>query len=82
MALLVPATAQPGTPGVLGWNRCKRDRVWRKLVVHWFAAERQNGNSGLDHSRPFVNYIHRLLFALGPYHFDEFALPWIQRNIA
>jgi hypothetical protein len=47
MALLVPATAQPGTPGVLGWNRCKKDRVWRKLLVYWFAAERQNGNSGL-----------------------------------
>jgi hypothetical protein len=34
------------TPGLWDGNRCKKDRKQRQMGVYWFAAERQNGNSG------------------------------------
>jgi hypothetical protein len=45
---LVWETAQPGTIGFWRWNGCKKDRERRQPMVHWFAAERQNGNSCPD----------------------------------
>jgi hypothetical protein len=44
---LVPEATQPGTPGALGWKRMQQDRDRRQIGIYWFAAERQNGNSGL-----------------------------------
>jgi hypothetical protein len=47
LVLLSPQRPYWARSGLSPWNECEKDRQQRQPVVYWFAAERQNGNSGL-----------------------------------
>jgi len=47
LSFLAPEAAQPGMPRALGWKRMQKRSRTAAEGVDWFAAQRQNGNSGL-----------------------------------
>jgi len=62
-----PGDGPAGHARGFGMEPMQKDRVWRKLLVHWFAVEKQNGNSGLKgRSTPHSHRIPGARIGAGP----------------